>query len=176
MMALVRHDFARRLLPERLARGPVQGQDHEAVLVGGGFAARSAAAFASRRALAIGRAVASPLALAAGWPVAAAFALRSLAARRRVLQAGGGAGEQTRLQGAFEAPGGGAGGSVGALGGGGGLGGSLVAGAGASPPDLIAVRTYTRSPHTIGVAWPRPGTATFQRTLRVSLHSVGGSP
>jgi hypothetical protein len=31
-----------------------------------------------------------------------------------------------------------------------------------------------RSPHTIGVAEPRPGSFTFHFTLLVSLHVVGG--
>ena len=38
----------------------------------------------------------------------------------------------------------------------------------------MAVRTNTRSPQTTGDAHPRPGISTFQRTLLVSLHSVGG--
>ena len=37
-----------------------------------------------------------------------------------------------------------------------------------------AVVTITRSSQTIGELEPRPGTATFHRTFRVSLHSTGG--
>ena len=41
--------------------------------------------------------------------------------------------------------------------------------------DGMAVSRNTRSPHTIGVPEPRPGTSTFQRTFFVSLHTSGGS-
>jgi hypothetical protein len=46
----------------------------------------------------------------------------------------------------------------------------------ASPaaPVGMAVSRYSRSPHTTGVADPRPGTSTFQRMFFVSLHSMGG--
>ena len=42
-------------------------------------------------------------------------------------------------------------------------------------PAGTAVDTNTWSPQTIGVAEPLPGIAIFHLTLRVSLHSTGGS-
>ena len=43
-------------------------------------------------------------------------------------------------------------------------------------PAGTAVRTNTRSPQTIGEAWPYPGISIFQRTFSVSLQLDGGSP
>src|SRR5262245_39003311 len=40
----------------------------------------------------------------------------------------------------------------------------------------MAVATKTRSPQTIGVALPRPGSAAFHFMLVLSSHSSGGSP
>src|SRR5688500_2761003 len=38
----------------------------------------------------------------------------------------------------------------------------------------MAAVTYTRLPQMAGVECPLPGSATFQRTFFVSLHSTGG--
>src|SRR5947207_16011488 len=45
----------------------------------------------------------------------------------------------------------------------------------ASRSVLIAVSTNTRSPHTIGLALPRPGSRAFHLMWVVASHFVGGS-
>jgi hypothetical protein len=41
---------------------------------------------------------------------------------------------------------------------------------------LIAVVTKTKSPHTMGLEFPRPGMSVFQRTFSVALQVTGASP